>query len=48
MWVDGLALARRNFDLALADQLVGVPAVQVEHQGSVVYHGIHAGLEATW
>jgi hypothetical protein len=46
IFLDGLALARRNFDTALADQPVGAAAV--EHQGCSAYHGAHAGLEVTW
>lgn len=46
MWVDGLALASRNF--APDINILTLGPAQLDHRGGVVYHGPHAGLEVAW
>lgn len=47
IWVDGLALASRNFAPSASAILAGSPA-NIDRKGTVLYHGPYAGVEFTW
>jgi hypothetical protein len=46
IWVEGLALANENFQRDVNVLTLG-PA-QLDHRGSVVYHGPTIGVELSW
>jgi hypothetical protein len=46
IWVDGLALASEQFNNNLNELILG--PVEVNDNGTLVYHGPHLGLTATW
>ncbi len=46
MWVDGLTLAAEQFNNNLNELILG--PVEVNDNGTLVYHGPHLGLTATW
>ncbi len=46
MWVEDLALAQQNFNRDLGFLTDG-PS-WLDHDGRVVYHGVHAGVELAW
>lgn len=45
-WIEGLALAQENYNQDLG-YLTNGPA-WLDHNGRVVYHGVHAGVELAW
>jgi hypothetical protein len=46
IWLTGAAIAAKNLNSDV-DILTNGPA-QLNHRGTVVYHGPHAGIEITW
>lgn len=46
IWVEGLALASENFQSDI--NILRAGPAQLEHRGSVVYHGPIAGIELNW
>ncbi len=46
MYLDGVALAPRNFNTELPQS--GVRQPFVDHNGSILYHGAHVGAEIRW
>lgn len=49
IWLEGLALAQENFDRDLESLQSTDPTLTwLDHNGRVVYHGVHAGVEFAW
>lgn len=46
IWIDGLAVASGNFQPDLDILTLGPPSLN--HDGKVVYHGLHIGLTGVW
>jgi len=46
MWVDGLALATRNF--GPSSGILPNSIAAIDTGGNVVYHGPHLGVEIVW
>lgn len=48
LWLEGIALAQENFDRDLAALTAAPELSWLDHNGRVVYHGVHAGIELAW